>query len=97
MLPTGSNPVLSSLKDLLQSLVMGYFVSINQQYMKQDDVPKINSLNITPEDQKELDWDSYIMYRINKSEDGTIMGPMLQYDELHTRLIYIVPSFIHDN
>lgn len=65
--------------------------------MKQDDVPHVNSLNITPPDQDELDWTSLIMYLLNKSEDGSILAPMMQYDELQQRLLYIAPSFVHEN
>lgn len=65
--------------------------------MKQDDIPKVDSINITPPDTDELDWEANLMYQINKSPDGSVLLPANQYDELTRCLKYTVTSFIHAN
>ena len=65
--------------------------------MTQDELPKVDSINITPVDKNELDWTSTIMYLINQSEDGSVDAPCKNYPELERTMKYIVGSFIHEN
>ena len=65
--------------------------------MKQEDIPKVESINMTPPDKDELDWTSTLMFMINKSENSSIEAPFQQYPELETNMKFIVGTFIHEN
>ena len=65
--------------------------------MKQEDVPKAESINMTPPDKDELDWTSTLMFMINKAEDNSIEAPFQEYPELAANMKFIVGTFIHEN
>ena len=69
----------------------------NAESELEDDIPKINSINITPPGADELDWTGTIMAMINKTEDGSIRAPFNHYPELEPHMQFIVGSFIHEN
>lgn len=65
--------------------------------MEQEDIPKVNSINLTPPDKRELDWTSNLLLLINKSEDGQVEIPGTFHERLHDRCSYNACGFIHHN
>lgn len=65
--------------------------------MKQKDVPRVESINITPSEEREVEWNDVIMTLIDKEEDGKVLVPAKYYNELELHMKYVIGNFVHEN
>lgn len=67
--------------------------------MEQADVPYVNSINLTPPDKKEIDWDITIDSFIERAVDSdldNILLPIYRYTILESIMKYNIGTIIHE-